>query len=121
MTKLYDGADAIANFEKLAKAKNLVLLTKASMGRKCQAIFLHSTVGIPLVYKDLHYVARVGMKNGMGMEVDPISLFLSTAVKHKPDLLDLIKVSSAAEFSNLKAKKNGDKKTLIFFAYSPLF
>ena len=110
VTKLCDGTDAVANFDKLAKAKNLVMLTKAPMGGKCQATFLHSTVGIPLIPKDLHYVARVGMKNGTGMEVDPASIFLSTAGKYKPDLLELMKISSAAEFGNLKANTNENKK-----------
>ena len=110
VTQLCDSADAVANFDKLSKAKNLVMLTKAPMGGKCQATFLHSTVGTPLVPKDLHYVARVGMKNGMGMEVDPASIFLSTAGKYKPDLLEMMKISSAAEFGNLKANTNENKK-----------
>ena len=110
MTKLYDGTDAVANFDKLVKAKNLVMLTKAPMGGKCQVTFLHSTVGIPLVPKDLHYVARVGMKNGMGVEVDPASIFLSTAGKYKPDILEMMKVSSEAEFGNLKANTNVTKR-----------
>ena len=54
VTELCNGADAITNFEKLARAKNLALLTKSPMGGKCQATFLHSTVGNPLVPKDLH-------------------------------------------------------------------
>ena len=108
--ELCNGADAIKNFEKLARAKNLDLLTKSPMDGKCQATFLHSTVGTPLVPKDLHYVARVGMKNGMVMEVDPTSLFLLTAANHKPYLVDLMKLPSAAEFGNLKPKTNGDKK-----------
>ena len=49
--------DATANFEKLTSSKNLVLLTKAPMGNKWQAIFFHSTVGIPIIPDDLYYVA----------------------------------------------------------------
>lgn len=50
------------------------------------------------------------MKNGMGMEIDPTSLFISTAAKHKLDILDLMKGSSAAESGNLKANTNVNKK-----------
>ena len=108
--------ESITNFEKLTSSKNIILLTKAPMGGKCQATFWHSTIGIPIIPDDLHYVARVGMKTGTGVEIDAESLFHSTALKTKPDLLDLMKVASPAEFTALKANKHAAKKTFQCFA-----
>ena len=47
-------------------------------------------------------------RNGHGNR--PASFFLSIAWKYKPDLLDLMKVSLEAEFSNLKVNTNVAKK-----------
>ena len=108
--------ESTTNFENLTNSKNIILLTKAPMGGKCQATFWHSTVGIPIIPDDLHYVARVGMKTGTGVEIDTESLFQSTALKHKPDLLDLMKVASPAELTALKANNQAAKKKLKCFA-----
>ena len=86
------------------------------MGGKCQATFWHSTIGIPTIPDDLHYVARVGIKTGTGVEIDAESLFHSTALKTKPDLLELMKVASPAEFTALKANNHVVKKKVQFFA-----
>ena len=84
---------AMTNLEELTKCKNIVLLTTAPMGAKYQAIFYHSTVGIPIVPDSLHHVARVGLKTSTGVELEPETLFMSTALKTKPDLVSLMKVS----------------------------
>lgn len=45
-----------------------------------------------------------------GMETEPKSIFLVTAAKHQPDLVDLMKLSSKAEFGNLKSNDSTTKK-----------
>ena len=74
--KLCSGqTDPVTKFKTLAENKNLVLLMKASFGRKCQATFFHSLVGVPINPEDTHYVALSGMENSNGVEVEPKSLF----------------------------------------------
>ena len=58
---------ATANFEALARHKNLVLLTRAPIRTQLQATFYHSSVGIPMVQDVLTHVAKVGMSTGTGM------------------------------------------------------
>ena len=60
-----------SKFEKLVTNKNLVMLTKATLGKKSQATFLHSVVGISMIPDSVHYVARTGMKFGLGVELHP--------------------------------------------------
>ena len=40
--------DPVARFKLLTENKNLVLLTKAAFGNKCQATYFHSVVGVPI-------------------------------------------------------------------------
>ena len=60
VAKICSAASALENFESLCKCKNLVLLNRAPMGKKDQATFLHSTVGLSILPDELHYVARIG-------------------------------------------------------------
>ena len=47
--KLYSGqTDPVTKFNTLVENKNLVPLMRASFGRKCQATFSHSVVGVPI-------------------------------------------------------------------------
>jgi len=107
---------AMTNFEELTKCKNIILLTTAPMGAKCQATFYHSIVGIPIIPDSLHHVARVGFKTGTGVELDPETLFTSTALKATPDLVSLMKISSKAEFENLKADGRATKRNFQSYA-----
>lgn len=95
-------SSASKNFQNLTKNKNLVLLTRAQVGKKVQASFFHSTIGIPIIPEDLHYTARIGMKMGLGIEVDPATLFKSSDAIKRPDLKDLMKVKTVDEFKNLE-------------------
>ena len=107
---IYNAPKVKNNFKDLSKAKNLVLLTKALMGGKCQATFFHSTVGIPIIPDDLKYVSRVGMKLGTSMELEPKSLFQTTSAKYKPDLADLMKVANKANLGKVEANEDTPKK-----------
>ena len=95
VTKLCGGvANASSKFEKLSNNKNLVLLTRAPFGKKCQATFFHSVVGVPITPEDLHYVALSNMKHGVGVELQPDEIFKASPAIHLPSLLDLMNVSS---------------------------
>ena len=95
VTKLCHGVGKDkTKFEKLSGNKNLVLLTRAPMGNKCMATFYHSVMRIPILPDDLHYVALSNMQTGTGVELDPASLFTSTAAVHVPALLDLMKIKT---------------------------
>ena len=83
-----------SQFEKLVNNKNLVMLTKAALGKKCQATFLHSVVGIPMIPDSVHYVACTGMKFGLGVDLHPNSLFHQTPSRHVPLVVDLMKVTT---------------------------
>lgn len=85
--------EAMANFDILVMAKNLVLLMEAPIGGKCQVTCFNFTVGISYILDDLYCVARVEMKMDTAMEIDLKSLFISTSAKYKPDFLDLMKLS----------------------------
>ena len=53
--KLCSGpGDPVAKFKSLAENKNLVLLTKAAFGKKCQATYFHSIVRIPINPDETH-------------------------------------------------------------------
>ena len=115
--KLCNGpTSAISKFEKLVQNKNLVLLTRAPLGKKCQATFFHSTVGIHITPDALHHVARLGMQYGAGVELQPDSLFSVTSEQYIPSLIDMMKVKSAEEFQDLKAPTSGTKKKIHCFA-----
>ena len=57
--------DPVTKFKLLAENKNLVLLTKAAFGSKCQATYFHSIVGVPINPDETHHVALLGMQVGM--------------------------------------------------------
>ena len=65
---------------------------------------------------DLHYIARIGMKTGTGVGIETKNLFQTNVTKHKPNLLDLTKLSSPAEFNVVKANPRKAKKKLQCFA-----
>ena len=105
------------NFTSLVTSKNIVLLTKSSVGTKVQATFSHSTVGIPILPDTIHNVARVGMRTGVGMEVDVDSLFQITSSTHyKPDLLSLMKTTSPDEIGNLAGNEGRAKRKIKCYA-----
>ena len=113
---LCNDTDPSTNFEKLTNSKNIVLLSKAPMGGKCQATFCHSTVGLPILPDDLHHVARSGMTTGTGVEIDIDTVFTLTPTKYTPDLVKMMKIESAEDFRAIKAKTTGPKKKLPTFA-----
>ena len=76
------------------------------MGGEYQATFLHSTVGIPIILEDLHYVARVGMKTGTGVEVQPNAMSVFASTRFTPDLVKMMKVISSQEFVALAGDKS---------------
>ena len=87
VTDLCTGASAAEKFDKLSNSKNIVLLSRAPIGKKLQATFFHSVIGIPILPDDLHFVARSGMKHGTGVELDPDSLLSKTAAIRVPKFL----------------------------------
>ena len=47
--KLCSGPNsATSKFEKLVQNKNLVVMTRSPLGKKCHAILFNSTVGVPV-------------------------------------------------------------------------
>ena len=110
VTKLCDGSGtAKEKFVTISQSKNIVLLTKAPIGKKCQVSFLHSVVGCPINPEELRYVARSGMKTGTGIEIDPDSMFGTTSAKLVPTVTELMKVSSVKEADDLKAPRTGTR------------
>ena len=107
---------ALTNFESLCKFKNLVLLTRASMGNKVQSTFLHYAVGLSILPDDLQYVARIGMKVDTGVEVESDSLFWWMAATHIPDIVDLTNADTEEKFESVSANKNKAKKKICSFA-----
>ena len=86
------------------------------MGKRVQSTFLHSTVGLSILPDDQHYVARIGTKVCTGVEVDPDSLFKSTAASHIPDLIDLIKADDEDKFKAVTANIDKAKNQVRCFA-----
>ena len=84
VAKIRAGMDAIVIYERLARSKNIVLVTKAPFGTKLQATFYHSIVGIPILPDDLHYVLRSGMTLGNPLKTQPKSVFGATSNRHAP-------------------------------------
>ena len=77
----------MSNFANLTTSKNIVLLTKSSVGAELQASFFHSVVGVPILSEDMHHVPRISMSTGSSMEVSVNSLFQLTEATHqRPDL-----------------------------------
>ena len=51
-----------SRFKKLTENKNLVLLSRAPLGKKCQTMFNHSVVDLPMIDDEVHFVALANMK-----------------------------------------------------------
>ena len=93
--KLCSGqADPVQKFKALVENKNLVLLIKAPFGGKCQATFFHSVIGCPITPDDLRFAAKSGIEKGVGVELDPSSIFTSTTAKYVPSLTNPMEVTS---------------------------
>ena len=60
----------------------------------------------------IHHTAKVGMQNGIGMEIDVTSFFKSTKACYRPDLLTMMKVQDEADFINLQANTTGRKRKI---------
>ena len=117
VTKLLsDQGNPETKFERISRNKNLVLLTKAPVGKKCSATFFHSVIGCPITPDELRFAAKSGMEKGTGVELDPSSIFTSTTAKYVPSLVDLMKVSRESDVEDLKAPRSGQKKKTNNFA-----
>ena len=112
VTKICTGTTPEAKFEKLVSNKNLVYIARQNLGTKLQATFLHSTIGIAIDPDSLHYVARSSMKFGIGIEVDPKSMFESTPSVYVPDLVEMMKAETKTDYGNLQAVATGTKKKI---------
>ena len=66
---------AKSKYENLANNKNIVLLSRSAIGKKCKTTFLHSNVGVSILPKNVHSVSRAGMNVGSGIEIDPEFIF----------------------------------------------
>ena len=113
---LSDSGNPEVKFERISRNKNLVLLTKAPVGKKCSATFFHSVIGCPITPDELRFAAKSGMEKGTGVELDPSSIFTSTTAKYVPSLADLMKVSRESEVEDLKAPRSGQKRKTSNFA-----
>ena len=96
--------------------KNLVMLTKAALGKKCRFTFLHSLVGIHMIPNSVHYVACTGMKFGLGVKLYLSSLFHQTSSRHVLPVVDIMKVTTEKEYLDLKALSTGSKKKVNCYA-----
>ena len=109
-------AKALESYRTLTLSKNLVLLSRAAIGKKAQATFYHSTVGVPILPDELRFVARSNLATGTGIEVDPETLFQTTPAIHVPSRLSMMNVSTIDEFKNLTADTTKAKKKVRSFA-----
>ena len=116
VTKICTGTTPEAKFEKLVSNKNLVYIARQNLGTKLQATFLHSTIGIAIDPDSLHYVARSSMKFGIGIEVDPKSMFKSTPSVYVPDLVEMMKAETKTDYENLQVVAIGVKKEIPCYA-----
>ena len=114
--KLLTRSSDSAGFNHLAMNKNLVLMTRASLGKKTQATFHHSVVGIPSMSDDVSYVARSGMKFGIGIEFHLDTMFKKTPSKAVPAILDMMKVTTDNDFTALRDVASAKKKKIDFVA-----
>ena len=118
--KLCSGpGDPVAKFKLLVENKNLVLLTKAAFGNKCQATYFRSILGVPINPDETHHVALLGIESGDGVEVDLKTLFSTTTARHVPTLLQLMKIESKEGLNNLTSPSSGTKKKVNSFAVLP--
>ena len=82
------------------------------MGKKVQSTFLHSTIGLSILPDNQHYVERIGIKVGTGVEVDLDSHFKSPAASHVPDLVDLMQADDKDKFKAVAANTTKPKKQI---------
>ena len=113
---LADPGSPETKFERLSRSKYLILLTKAPIGKTCAATIYHSVVGCPIIPEDLRFVAKSGMETGAGVEMEPQSIFVKTASKFVPSIVNLMKVTSVTAVEDLKAPRTGQKKKVRNFA-----
>lgn len=111
MTKICTETTADAKFEKLASNKKLCI-ARQNLGTKLQATFLHLTIGISIDLDSLYYVARSGMKFGIGVEVDPQSMFETTTAQYVPDLVTMMKAVTKEDYEGLQVVATGNKKKI---------
>ena len=116
VSKLCTGSTPEAKFEKLVSNKNLVYIARQMLGTKLQATFLHSTIGISIDPDSLHYVAKSGMKFGIGVELDPKSMFGTTEQVPVPDLVAMMKADTKADYENLQALATGTHRKIPCYA-----
>ena len=114
--KLCGSSNAIQNFDDVSKYKNIVLITKAPLGAKLQLSFYHSVVGIGILPDKLHYVARIGYRTGVGVEMDPKSTFRMTGAVHIPKTVDMMRILTDAEFKSLAGDTVKQKRKLRTYA-----
>ena len=107
---MWGPSSTTSKFKKAVNNKNLVLLSKFLLVKKIQATFLHSVVGISMIPESCHFVARTGIKFGLGVELQPDSLSNQTATRYVPSILQLMKVTTKEVFKNLSAPTSGTKK-----------
>ena len=100
----------------LATNKNIVLMTRASLGKKIQATFHHSVVSIPIMSEDVNYVARSGMKFGIGIEFQLGIMFKQTPSKVVLVILDMMRVTFEDELKVLRAVASATKKKIDYSA-----
>mmetsp|Transcript_4429 Transcript_4429/g.5653 ORF Transcript_4429/g.5653 Transcript_4429/m.5653 type:complete len:741 (+) Transcript_4429:65-2287(+) len=111
-----------ACFEKLTQCKNLGLLTKSVWHNRGQISFYHSTVRLPILEDELHYVARGDFELGTGVKIDSSTIFeQSSRAKHVPSLLEMMKATTADFFNSLTPDTTGTKKKIKNFAILPPF
>ena len=73
--KLLTRSSDSARFNRLVTNKNLILMMRARLGKKIQAMFHRSVVSIPSMSEDINYVARSGMKFSIGIEFQLYTIF----------------------------------------------
>lgn len=62
-------------FDHLATNKNIILITRARLGKKIQATFHHSVVGIPNMSEEVNHMARSGTKYSIGIKFQLDTMF----------------------------------------------
>lgn len=75
------------------------------MGKKFEATFLHSSVGLSILPDDLYCVARIGTKESNGIE----GLYIL-------DLVDLMKTDATEKFEAISINTRREKKKIRSFA-----
>ena len=93
-----------------SKCKNLPLLIRDLIGMKMRITFFHSVMGIPIRPNDLNFVVRMETDEGIGVKVDPKTIFRMTSVIYVPSFIDMTKVETREEYEKIKVDQNKAKK-----------